>query len=104
MLNLLLEFLYSQNLPRGQNGRGLRLHVHFQMVQTEQAAQQSSPGGHWERYQSVDTLFSSSLHMFPFSFQCSFVCPQPHTHSSGISIASRSETGMAKCEGCLGYS
>ena len=39
-----------------------------------------------------------------FSFQCSFVCPQPHTHSSGISIASRSETGMAKCEGCLGYS
>lgn len=36
------------------------------MVQTEQAAQQSSPGGHWERHQSVDTLFSSSLHMFTF--------------------------------------
>lgn len=44
-------------------------------------------------------------HYFPllsicslFSFQCSFMCPQPHTHSSGISIALRPETGMAKCE------
>lgn len=42
-------------------------------------------------------LFSPYLH---FSFQCSFLCPQSqlHIHSSGVSVAWRPVSGMAKHE------
>lgn len=47
-------------------------------------------------------LFSPYLH---FSFQCSFLCPQSqlHIHSSGVSVAWRPVSGMAKHWVCPGY-